>query len=109
MYEIRKGMKQINGVIVDTFERDVDRAGALLEVESGTTGFCGGDREEGGRAYVRIRAKSADFFAKVNTDENGRPQGLEFAVSGDAEILALMESLHFAYLALMETCAEEND
>ena len=76
---------------------------------SGTTGFCGGEREEGGRAYVRIRAKNADFFAKVNTDDKGRPQEAEIAVSGDAEILALMESLHFAFLALMETCADEND
>lgn len=109
MYEIREGMKQINGVVVDTFERDVDRAGTLLEVESGTTGFCGGKREEGGRAYVRITAKNADFFAKVNTDEKGRPHEMEIAVSGDAEILALMEALHFAYLALAETCAEEND
>ena len=109
MHEIRTGLKQINGVVVDTFERDVDRAGALLEVESGTTGFCGGEREEGGRAYVRIRAKNADFFAKVNTDEKGRPQEVEIAVSGDAEILALMESLHFAGTALMETCADEND
>ena len=104
MYAIREGMKQINSVIVDTFERDVERADAHLEVEAGTTGFC-----EEPRAYVRISAKEGDFFARVAKDDAGKPTGVEIAVSGNPEILAIMEALHFAVEAIMETCQENED
>lgn len=109
MYEIREGLKKVNDVLVDTYERDVVRGGAALEVEAGTTGFCGGDRKEGGRAYVRIRAVLADFFAAVSRNGDGKKDGIVIAACGDDEILALVEALHFAEKALIEGCGVEEE
>ena len=99
MYAVSEGMKQINGVVVDTFEREVKRAGTSFEVEAGTTGFC-----DDARAYVRLKAKDGDFFARVKKDDSDRVNGVEIAVSGNAEVLALLESLEFVFRTLMETC-----
>lgn len=104
MYEIREGLKKINDVLVDTYERDVVRGNAALEVEAGTTGFCGGGREEGGRAYIRIKAMLADFFAEAS-----KTDGIVIAACGDDEILALIEALHFAAKALVEGCSGEDE
>ena len=102
MYAVSEGMKQINGVVVDTFSRGVERGGTAFEAEAGTTGFC-----KEARGYVRVTAKAGDFFARVAKDDAGKPKGVEIAVSGCAELLALMESLEFAVRALMETCEEK--
>lgn len=109
MFEIREGMKQVNDVVVDTFERDIMEGDTFMEAEAGTTGFCGGNREEGGRAYVRISALNADFFARVTKDEKGRPDGLEIAVSGDDDIMALVKALWFAHRALIEQINGEDE
>lgn len=109
MYEIRTGMKKINDVFMDTFVRDIEEGEVSLEAEAGSTGLCGGDRKEGGRAYIRIRANTADFFASIKKDEKGRPCEMAIAVCGDEEILALIKALHFAHKALLEACAEVNE
>ena len=98
MFEIRKNEKRINDVDVATFERDVEYKRATMEVEAGTTGFCGGEREEGGRAFIRISAKGADFYAKSG-EKNG---SVVIAVCGDEGIMALVESLAFALEALVD-------
>lgn len=98
MFEIRKNEKRINDVDVATFERDVERGKTALEVEAGTTGFCGGEREEGGRAFIRISAKGADFYANAG-EKNG---SVVIAVCGDEGIMALVESLTFALEALVD-------
>lgn len=103
MFEIREGLKKINGIFVDTFERDVMEDSCFLEVEAGTTGLCGGGRESGSRAYIRIEGMLADMFAGTTPVKDGA----EIAVCGDDEILALIEALHFAEKALIEGCMEE--
>lgn len=102
MFEIRKNEKRINGVDVATFERGAECGRTALEVEAGTTGFCGGGRGEGGRAYVRLSAKSADFYASTD-EKNG---SAVVAVCGDEEIMALVDSLAFALQALVEALEE---
>ena len=42
MYAIDEGLKTVNGVEVDTFQRDVEDGNVCLEVEAGTTGYKGG-------------------------------------------------------------------
>ena len=103
MYEIREGLKRINGKFVDTFERDVKEDGCHLEVEAGTSGFKGGGRESGSRAYVRIEGILADMFAGTTPVK----EGAEIAVCGDDEILALIEALRFAEKALIDGCREK--
>lgn len=109
MYEIREGLKKINDVMVETFERDASCGDAVLEAEAGTTGFCGGGREEGGRGYVRISAENADFYANVTKNGAGKVNGIEIAVCGDNEIMALIKALHFAGKAVIEGCGDECD
>ena len=38
MYAIDEGLKAVNGVEVDTFQRDVEDGNVCLQVEAGTTG-----------------------------------------------------------------------
>ena len=77
MFEVREGVGCVNGEVFQTFERDARDGHAHLEVEAGTTGFRGGGRQEGGRAYVRISAENADFFARIIEDDNKRPRGAD--------------------------------
>ena len=42
MYEIREGATCVNGEVFTTFMRDAKEESVCLEVEAGTTGFCGG-------------------------------------------------------------------
>ena len=55
MYAIEEGLKKVNDVEVDTFQREVVEGRACLEVEAGTTGYKGGCcRNAGGRTFLRI-------------------------------------------------------
>ena len=109
MFEVREGVSCVNGEVFQTFERDARDGHAHLEVEAGTTGFRGGGRQEGGRAYVRISAENADFFARVIEDDNKRPRGIVMAVSGDDELVALIKSLEFALEVLQDQAQEVDD
>ncbi|MBQ9030125.1 MAG: hypothetical protein IJV41_02390 [Oscillospiraceae bacterium] len=109
MFEIREGCTCVNGAVFQTFERDAREDGVSLEVEAGTTGFCGGGRKEGGRAYLRIQNEGADFFARVLENDDKRPEGVVLAVCGDNEIVALIKALDFAAQVLRDQVEEIND
>lgn len=64
MYEILKSEKEVNGVKVETWKREIWNANAL-EIEVGTTGYQGGDSGHGGRTYLRINDLAS-------TDINGK-------------------------------------
>ena len=42
MYEITRSERDINGVKVETWKAEIVNAN-IIEVEVGTTGYCGGD------------------------------------------------------------------
>ena len=109
MFEVREGVSCVNGEVFQTFERDARDGDACFEVEAGTTGFCGGKRDKGGRAYVRITAEEADFFARLLVDDNDRPRGVVMAVCGDDEMTALIKALEFAAEVLWDQAAEVDD
>lgn len=104
MHAISEGMKQINNVTVDTFCRDIDHAGVHFEVEAGTTGLC-----KDSRAYMRLTAEDGSFFARLQTDDVGKPRGVEIAVTGCAEILSLLETLEFTFRAIADAIEENDD
>ena len=110
MYEVREGQVLVNDVMVDTFSRKVYGEASVMEVEAGTTGICGGDREEGGRTFIHIGNEFAsDFFAQLCQDEDGRVVGLNIAVSGDDELVNLIKCLDFAGKVLKEQTMEVDD
>lgn len=101
MYAIEEGMKLINGVVTETFERKIEPGLSLYEVEAGTTGYQSDDT----RAYFRITAHAGDFFARVSKESNQ----VEIAVSGEEGLKAMLDSLLFAMKAMIEQCAGEDE
>ena len=54
MYEVKENSRILkDGTEITTYSRDVISCN-VLEVEAGTTGYCGGDTGHGGRTYFRI-------------------------------------------------------
>lgn len=55
MYEVKENSRILkDGTEITTYSRDVISCN-VLEVEAGTTGYCGGDTGHGGRTYFRIQ------------------------------------------------------
>ena len=55
MYEVKENSRILkDGTEITTYSRDVISCN-ILEVEAGTTGYCGGDTGHGGRTYFRIQ------------------------------------------------------
>jgi len=100
MFEIREGIKCINGMEVDTFERDVTEGNSLLNVEVGTTGYCGGGRESGGRTFLRLTNICGDFYARVYKNEDRKPCAVDIIFCGDDGLTGMIRALDFAREAL---------
>ena len=101
MYAINENMVKINGVVTDTFERDVVCGQTALAVEAGTTGYKGSAyRDNGGRTYISIDCLCGDFnFSPVN-DTEGNMIGVKIACCGDDGLNAIMHALEFAQQAI---------
>lgn len=55
MYEVKENSRILkDGTEITTYNRDVVSCN-MLEVEAGTTGYCGGDTGHGGCTYFRIQ------------------------------------------------------
>ena len=110
MYAIEEGLKKVNDVEVDTFQREVVEGRACLEVEAGTTGYKGGCcRNAGGRTFLRIDCVSGDFCFQPVTDDDGRRVGVVIAACGDDGLNALMKALDFCRDALNDQRCEVDD
>ena len=79
----------INGVDVYTHSKEISSAN-ILEVEAGTTGFCGGDTGHGGRTYLRIKDLGGTDIKSVSSE-----QGVEILLGGDTELQTICEALQF--------------
>jgi hypothetical protein len=101
MYAIEEGVKKVNDVEVETFQREVLDGHACLEVEAGTTGYKGGcSRSAGARTFLRIDCVTGDFFFGPITDEEKRNVGIVIAACGDDGLNAIMKALDFCRDAL---------
>ena len=110
MYSINEGMAKINGVPVETFEREVIDGNTALRVEAGTTGYKGGCcRNAGGRTYVCIDCLCGDFHFSPVTDDEKNVVGIEIAACGDDGLNAVMKALAFAMEALNDQRCEVDD
>lgn len=86
----RENFRCVNGIIVRTAQSTSTYKNTVLEAEAGTTGFRGGERYRGSRAYLRLKNLGG-------VDISFRPlkDGVEIATSGDSSLVALLESLLF--------------
>jgi len=100
MYEIKKGERKVNGVIVETWTAEIVNAN-ILEVEVGTTGYQGGDTGHGGRTYFRLKdLASTDITANVIKDKYGDTEEVIIEFGGDCELETFIESLEIAIKTL---------
>lgn len=110
MFAIEESVQKINGVIIETFGREITEGHTSLEVESGTTGYRGGCcRDVGGRTYLSLLCTTGDFyFGPVKNDE-GQIAGITIACCGDEGLNALMKALDFAQQAINDQRCEVDD
>ena len=110
MYAIEEGLKKVNGVEVDTFEREVVDGNTCLQVEAGTTGYKGGcSRNSGARTFLRIDCVCGDFCFQPVTDDEGRKVGIVIAACGDDGLNAIMKALDFCQSALNDQRCDVDD
>ena len=102
MYEVTSNTRRINGVDVETWEREIIDAN-ILSVEAGTNGYQGGDTGHGCRTYIRISDKcGTDISAKVVKNRFGDTSGIEIVLGGDAELSTVIEAFKFITKVLEE-------
>ncbi len=110
MYAIEEGVKKVNDVEVETFQREVLDGHACLEVEAGTTGYKGSCcRNAGARTFLRIDCVTGDFFFGPITDEEKRNVGIVIAACGDDGLNAIMKALDFCRDVLNDQRCEVDD
>ena len=102
MYEVKSRTRKINGVEVETWEREIIDAN-ILSVEAGTNGYQGDDTGHVCRTYIRISDEgSTDIHAKVIENRYGDTMGIEISLGGDAELATIIEALKFITKVLEE-------
>ena len=102
MYEVICGEREVGGVAVETFKRDIYDAN-VLEVEAGTNGYKGGDKRHGSRTYFRIQDMGGtDIQVRVTHDGRGREDGVVVALGGDCELTTIIKALEFIIKVLDE-------
>ena len=98
--DTRTGAVVVDGVKVETIAKEIDSAN-IIDVEVGTTGYCGGDSGHGGRTYFRIKnVSSTDMSVRINKsaeyDWMNNLQEVELMFGGDCELDTFIEALEFA-------------
>ena len=110
MYEVIEKRKRLpDGTEISTYTREVISCN-ILEVEAGTTGYCGGDTGHGGRTYFRIQdAGCTDMDIHVLRDRFGDSTGFEVFLGGDCELETTIRALKFITKVLEEEAKEVFD
>lgn len=95
-------IRKVDGVNVNTFVEEYTSCN-IIEVEVGTTGYCGGDSGHGGRTYFRIKdLSSTDMSCKVTGTSCGNAGEVELSFGGDCELDTFISALEFALDKLKE-------
>lgn len=100
------------GIRVDTYKREIFNAN-ILEVEAGSTGYCGGDSGHGSRHYIRLKdLGSTDIRVKIGDqefDELYKDKGIEIILGGDTELDTMITALKFVTKVLEDAANEVYD
>ncbi len=111
MFEVRENRKLLmDGTEITTFERDVISAN-ILEVEAGTTGYCGGDTGSGSRTYFRIKnVGCTDMCVRaIRRPYQSEADELEVILGGDCELETMIRALKFITKVLEDESREVHD
>lgn len=112
MEDIKRNVRRVDGEFIKTLKTEMVNAN-ILEVETGTNGYHGGDSGHGGRAILRLSdLASTDMRCFISGEMAGYSQtyevyfshvdSVEIVVGGDAEIETLIDSLEFVVNNLKE-------
>ena len=93
MYEIKESAREIEGIDVTTYTRDVYGPN-ILRVEAGTNGYKGGNSSHGCRTYFRITDQGGTDI-RVNALEDDCGEGFEVVLGGDDELETVIRALKF--------------
>lgn len=112
MYEVKENSRILkDGTEITTYRRDVVSCN-ILEVEAGTTGYCGGDTGDtghGGRTYFRIQdVACTDMEIHSYTTRCGS-NGFEVCLGGDCELETMIRALKFITKVLEDESKEVYD
>ena len=112
MEDMKRNISRIDREFIKTVRTEMVNCN-ILEVETGTNGYHGGDSGHGGRALLRLSdAASTDMRCLISGEIAGYSQtyevyfshvdSVEIVVGGDAEIGTLIDSLEFVVKNLKE-------
>ena len=102
MKEVKR-VVQINGIPVNTEKELIENANVSLAVYAGSTGFCGGGRNKGGRTYISIENEGAtDMIVTLKTGKDGNG-------SGFAELMSLAYAFAAVSATLLDSISEEEE
>jgi hypothetical protein len=112
MEDMKRNIRRIDREFIKTVRTEMVNCN-ILEVETGTNGYHGGDSGHGGRALLRLSdAASTDMRCLISGEIAGYSQtyevyfshvdSVEIVVGGDAEIGTLIDSLEFVVKNLKE-------
>lgn len=104
MRNIKEGSVKVDNIDIRTFSTEIVDACAI-GVESGTTGFKGGDAGHGCRTYVRF-TPFCGADVDIREDNDG---SIEIIASGDAELRTLLESFKFVAQELEDEIEGRNN
>lgn len=109
MHEVKENSRILkDGTEITTYSRDFVSCN-ILEVEAGTTGYCGGDTGHGGRTYFRIQdSASTDMEIRTFVDKHGC-NGFEVFLGGDCELETTIRALKFITKVLEDESKEVYD
>ena len=109
MYEIKRKERNVDGRIIDTFQRDVCSCN-IFQVEAGTNGYQGGDSGHGSRTFISIKDVAAsDILVRVIPESNMSNGGVEIILGGDTELETMIRSLKFITKVLEDQVKEVYD
>ena len=102
MHEIKSSSRTVHGQEVQTWIAEFLNAN-VLQVEVGTTGYCGGDEGHVVRTFFKFKDEGGTALY-VNGEE---AEEVEIVLGGDAELTTFIQSLEFALKVLKEQAEEK--
>lgn len=93
------GEKNVNGISVPICGGRYVSCN-ILDVEVGTTGFCGGDSGHGSRTYLSFTNDASTDMCVSIDGEIHEPKSVELMFGGDCELETVIQSLEFALKTL---------
>lgn len=106
MHAVNRRFREVNEIEIVTYSEEICSAN-ILEVEAGSTGYCGGDSGHGARTYIRLEDLGGTDITVVPIDESIRGNGgVEIILGGDCELSTVIEALEFITQCLKDSIHE---